>query len=74
MTTETKTTFAISWGGYSLFIITFFVLMILKLCGVCKMGWLAISAFLWGPIAFVILIAAFIGVVVAVPLLKRFFK
>lgn len=73
MTTETKTTLTISWGGYSLFIITFFILMILKLCGVCKMGWIAISAFLWGPIALLILLAAFVGVVCAIPLLKRFF-
>lgn len=74
MTTETKTTLIISWGGYSLFVITFFVLMILKLCGVCKMGWLSISVFLWGPIAFLILIAAIVGVICAVPLLKRFFR
>lgn len=73
MTSDSKATFIICWGGYSLFIITFFVLMILKLCGVCKMGWVAISAFLWGPLAFVILIAAVIGVICAVPLMKRFF-
>lgn len=74
MKTETVTTLTISWGGYGLFVITFFVLMILKLCGVCKMGWIAISAFLWGPLALLILFLAVVGVICAIPLVNRLMK
>lgn len=72
--TETKTTITISWGGMSIFLITSLVLMILKLCGVCKMAWVWIWAFTWIPAAVIILFFAIVAISLLFPLVKSRIK